>query len=298
MRRPGGETPTGRHRLSRPVFQGAARILLAGGWGIEVRDPTLWPAPWYQYDMTSTDRATDTAPASLSEPQRQTLASYRDLLLRWNQRFNLTAVTDPSEVDRKLVGDALAMLPALDEAVETLPGKPFPAKLIDVGSGAGFPGLVLAIVRPDIDVTLLDATRKKVGFLEAAILELGIANARPLHARAEELGQNPDHRERYDIVTARAVAALPALLELCVPLLRVGGRGIFPKGSAIAEETALGELAADQLGARIVATEEVFAPDSTSATRLVFAIKVKSTPSRYPRRSGIPVREPLGRVHR
>lgn len=250
---------------------------------------------------TSTGTTSSAAEAGGNGPtteQRRLLIAYRDLLRRWNTRFNLTAITDPGEVDRRLVGDALAMLPALDEAIATLPPLDGPPCLIDVGTGAGFPGMVLAIARPELNVTLVDATRKKVGFLEAVVIELGLANVRALHARAEELGHNPDHRERYDIATARAVASIPALLELCIPLLRVGGRALFPKGSDIEQELAEGDIAASMVGAKIVATEYVAVPGVPSATRLVFAVKVKSTPSPFPRRSGIPAKEPLGRVSR
>jgi 16S rRNA (guanine527-N7)-methyltransferase len=248
---------------------------------------------------------TERADASLPYDAPERLRAYRDLLLRWNLRFNLTAITEPAAIDRKLIGDALTMLPALDDAVSawdanrrTDPDANQRPALIDIGSGAGFPGLVLAIIRPTLDVTLLEATGKKVGFLEAAIVELGLANARALHGRAEELAHQPHHREHYDITTARAVASLPALMELCAPFLRIGGVGIFPKGMEIANELAAGDLAAQLVGARIVGSEPAIVPDAEPVTRLVVVVKLASTPKRYPRRSGLPAKEPLGRVDR
>lgn len=224
---------------------------------------------------------------------REQLRRFRDLLLRWNLRFNLTAVTEPEEVDRKLIGDALTMLPALDDAARS----DYP-RLIDIGSGAGFPGMVLKIARPQLDVTLVEATGKKVTFLQAAITELGLAGIRAIHARAEELGQSVEHREAYDIVTARAVAALPVLQELCVPLLRVGGVGIFPKGMEIADELRAGAAAASLVGARIVSSDPIAQAAGEPRSRLVVVVKLGPTPNRYPRRSGLPAKEPLGRVDR
>jgi 16S rRNA (guanine527-N7)-methyltransferase len=245
---------------------------------------------------------------ALAPEVHELLRIYRDLLLRWNQRFNLTAITEPAEVDRRLVGDALRMLPALDDAIEAWkagerrraavqPVSPRP-RLIDIGSGAGFPGLVLKIARPELDLTLVDSTGKKVRFLENAISELGLENAQAVHSRAEELATLSHYRERFDITTARAVAALPALMELCIPFLQVGGHGIFPKGMEIEQELEAGHRAAKIVGARIVGDEILPAASGDPVTRLIIAVKIEPTPVRYPRRSGIPSKEPLGRVDR
>jgi 16S rRNA (guanine527-N7)-methyltransferase len=241
-------------------------------------------------------------PADAPELFRQ----YRNLLLSWNNRFNLTAITEPEEVDRRLIGDALRMLPAIDDAIEAWktgerrrtteePGAPGP-RLIDIGSGAGFPGMVLKIARPELDVTLLESTGKKVGFLDHVIVELGLQHARAIQSRAEDAGRLPHHRERYDIVTARAVAALPVLMELCIPFLRIGGHAIFPKGESIDEELEHGKKAAKLVGARIVACDALPATDGDVVTQLVTAVKIELTPARYPRRPGVPNRDPLGRA--
>ncbi len=222
----------------------------------------------------------------LSDDQVRQLAAYRDLVLDWNRRFNLTAVKDPAEVDRRLVLDALRLLPAFDLATAGLarPG------LVDVGSGAGFPGLVLKIARPQLDVTLLDATGKKVRFLDHAATELGLDHVAAVHGRAEELGHDRAHRGRYDVATARAVAALPTLLEYVVPFLRVGGTALLPKGLEIDAEIASGEDAARLLHARILSADAL--PGGT--TRLVVVEKTRPTADAFPRRSGLPTQQPLG----
>jgi 16S rRNA (guanine527-N7)-methyltransferase len=158
--------------------------------------------------------------------------------------------------------------------------------------------LVLKITRPDIDVTLVEATGKKVGFLEHAIRELKLSGTQAIHARSEELAHDRQHRARYDIVTARAVAALPTLLEFCIPFLRIGGHGIFPKGAEIADELAMGERAAPAVGARIVGSELLPTGEGEPVTRMIIAVKIELTPDRFPRRAGVPVKDPLGRVTR
>ena len=236
--------------------------------------------------------ASDLHPAA-----RGQLRELRDLLVRWNERFNLTAIKDPDEIDARLIGDALRMLPTLDALANPIATRQQdPVALIDVGTGAGFPGLVLKIVRPALAVTLLDATGKKIRFVEQAIAELGLLHTRALHGRAEELGRQDHHRERYDLVSARAVAALPALLELTLPLLRIGGSAILPKGPDIEGELREGAEAARQLGGEIAADVVLPEADGAPRTRLIVARKLWSTPTRYPRRSGIPAKDPLGRV--
>ena len=226
--------------------------------------------------------------------------AYRDLLLTWNARYNLTAITEPAEIDRRLFLDSLLLLPAVDAAEtdlgtagsriartsRTVP----PISLVDVGSGAGFPGLALKIARPNLDVTLIEATGKKVAFLDACIADLDLTGVRAIHGRAEEIGHDPAYRERFDLATARAVASLPVLLELCMPLLRLGGRALFPKGLDLAEEIALGRRAAPLAGARLIAADIL----PGGQTTLVVAEKTGPTPARLPRRSGLPSREPLG----
>jgi 16S rRNA (guanine527-N7)-methyltransferase len=218
------------------------------------------------------------------------LGRYRDLLQERNRQFNLTAIHDPHEIERRLFLDALAMIPSLDGIVGQRQSPGQTPRLIDVGSGAGFPGLVLKIVRPQLDVTLIDATAKKVGILAEVIADLQLEAVHAVHGRAEELGQDRAYRQRFDVATARAVAVLPVLLEYVVPFLDVGGVALLPKGVQIADELRQGRRAAAQLGAQIVATETL----PVGATRLVVARKVASTPAAYPRRIGAPSQTPLG----
>jgi 16S rRNA (guanine527-N7)-methyltransferase len=229
--------------------------------------------------------------ARLTADQAVGLATYRDLLLEWNQRFNLTALSDPDVVERRLFLDALRMLPVIDESL----GEVTTARLVDIGTGAGFPGLVLAVTRPELDVTLIEATGKKVSFLQTVIETLGLANVAAIHARAEDVARDPAHREQYDLATARAVASLPALIELAMPFLRIDGRALFPKSAALGEELAQGRRAAEIVGARIITPDPQPQAESDGVTRLVIAAKIRGTPTRYPRRAGIPAREPLGR---
>lgn len=216
---------------------------------------------------------------------------YRELLLQRNAEFNLTAIRDAAGVERKLFLDALAIAPALDRVLRRSrrhAGDRF--RLVDVGAGAGFPGLPLKIARPEIDLTLIDATAKKVTFLNEVIADLRLNDARAVHGRAEDLGRDRAFRGHYDIATARAVANLPVLLEYIVPLLKVGGTALLPKGLEIDEELQRGRQAAAVLGAEIISADLL----PVRGTRLVTVAKERPTPTTYPRRTGIPSRGPLG----
>ncbi|HEX8730239.1 MAG TPA: 16S rRNA (guanine(527)-N(7))-methyltransferase RsmG [Ktedonobacterales bacterium] len=230
---------------------------------------------------------------SLDAAQRAQFVLLRDLLLDWNTRVNLTAITDPNEVVTRHFLDALTCALALSGERRARP-----LRLLDVGSGAGFPGLPLAIAFPRWRVTLLEATGKKTRFQEAAIAALGLTNVRPLHARAEELAQTPAHRGRYDVVTARAVAALPTLLEYCAPfakVAKVGGVIIAPKKGELAEELAAGRQAAALLGARLQAPIAITIPGLAEDGRaLLVARQQRACPPQYPRPGGAPQKRPLG----
>lgn len=226
---------------------------------------------------------------ALDDAQLVAFARYRDLLLEWNQRFNLTAITDPREVLTRHFLDSLTVASALPAALRE--GQP---RLLDVGSGAGFPGLALAIAFPAWRVTALEATGKKVGFLEHVIATLGLRQARALAGRAEELAHVPAERGRYEVVTARAVAALPVLLEYCQPFARPGGLVVAPKKGDLTAELAAGRIAAATLGGRLEEPVPVAAPGLEDGRVVVVVRQQQPTPPRYPRAGGAPARHPLG----
>jgi 16S rRNA (guanine527-N7)-methyltransferase len=226
---------------------------------------------------------------SLSPEQLQRLLRFRTLLLEWNQRINLTSITDPQEVLSKHFLDSLSCLLAIPDW-QTRPE----ASLLDVGSGGGFPGIPLALARPTWQVTLLEATGKKVRFLEEAIAQLGLSNVAALQGRAEEVAHNARHRAQYDLVTARGLASLPVLLEYCLPFCRPGGLVIAHKKGEISAELESGKRAAAPLGGRLHSIQPVSLPGLEDQRLLVVFEATRKTPARYPRRAGAPAKHPLG----
>lgn len=224
----------------------------------------------------------------LSDEQRVQLTRYRDLLLERNTRTNLTAIKDPDGVDQRLIAESLRLLPAVDDTCG--PNE----EAVDIGTGGGIPGMPLAIARPDIRWTLIDATAKKVAFLQDVVNELSISNVVLYHGRIEELAHEAHMRGRYSVLTARAVSSLPALLELGLPMVRTGGTLLLPKGVDIAGELADAERAAEILGGRIVSHELMPNAHTGVVTTLVIVSKEIETPAAYPRRAGLPARAPLG----
>lgn len=210
---------------------------------------------------------------------------YYELLIEWNTRFNLTRITEEDEAAVKHMLDSLSAL--------RLPGSDGWRRLADVGSGAGFPGIPLKIARPGLEVTLIEATAKKVGFLAAIVKELGLEGVETVHGRGEECGRQPAFRERFDVVTARAVAKLNALAEYCLPLAVVGGRFIAYKGPEAAEEAADGGRACALLGGAAPRLETFALPGDCGRRTLVVVEKVRRTPSDYPRPTAQIVKRPL-----
>jgi 16S rRNA (guanine527-N7)-methyltransferase len=206
-------------------------------------------------------------------------------LLDWNQRMNLTAITAPDEIAVRHFLDSLS----LAAVVVFQDGM----RVIDVGTGAGFPGLVLALVYPGVAVTMMDSTGKKLKFIDHVIQKLGLTNARTLHMRAEDAGQDKAHRAAYDVAVARAVARLPALLEYTLPLVGEGGAVIAMKGSTAYEEADDCGPALRALGGQIADIVPVQLPGMDYNHHLIPVTKVKRTPKLYPRRAGIPTREPI-----
>ncbi len=227
----------------------------------------------------------------VSDRAAERLDRYAELLVEWNQRMNLTAITSPEGIVLKHFTDSLTALPLLPEKQGIM--------VIDVGTGAGFPGIPLAIVREDVELTLLDSLNKRLVFLREVCDTLGI-RAKTVHARAEEGGQNKALRETYDVATARAVAALPVLTEYCLPFVKTGGRFIAMKGPDSDAELAAAKKAVELLGGQVTAVQKLTVPCKphegveSQERRLIVIEKKKPTPVRFPRPSAKIAKEPLG----
>lgn len=221
---------------------------------------------------------------ALPEASLDRYQAYLDLLLAHNRRASLTAITDPAEIAIKHFLDSLACLQIRDIA----PGE----RVADIGSGAGFPGLVLAIARP-AHYTLIEATKKRAAFLQRAAEALGLPNMIVVPSRAEELGQSPDHRESYHLVLSRAVAPLAVLLEYGLPLTRLSGHFIAYKGPAVDQELNGCGNALQTLGGRVAGILRFALPREMGRRTLIQVEKTAPSPPRYPRRPGIPAKRPL-----
>lgn len=206
-------------------------------------------------------------------------------LVDYNQKVNLTAITTAEGVAIKHFLDSLSCL--------TVHTPPEGALLVDVGTGAGFPGLPLKIVRPDLRLTLVDSLRKRMTFLEELVPELGLDQTELVCARAEELGRKAEHREAYDLATARAVAKLPVLCEYCLPLVRVGGVFLAMKGSEGGEEAGQAVGAISILGGGLIKTPWFSLPLAGDRRTIVVVSKKSPTPDEFPRRPGVPEKRPL-----
>jgi 16S rRNA (guanine527-N7)-methyltransferase len=226
---------------------------------------------------------------NLSPQQLQQFLRFRALLLEWNERINLTSITTPQEVLSKHFLDSLSCLLAIPDWQARKE-----AKLLDVGSGGGFPGIPLALACPTWQVTLLEATGKKVRFLQEAREQLELRNVDALQGRAEEVAHDAHHRAQYDLVTARGLASLPILLEYCLPFCRPGGLVIAHKKGEISAEIEGGKRAAVTLGGRLHSIRPVSLPGLEDQRLLVVFEATRKTPALYPRRAGAPAKHPLG----
>lgn len=227
----------------------------------------------------------------LTDRQLAAFQRYYEELVAWNERFNLTAITEFEPVQIRHFLDSLSCL--LAEETRRALNRPV-ARAIDVGSGAGFPGIPLKIVCPGLRLTLLEATGKKVSFLAHVVEQLGLQRVMALHARAEDLAHDPAHREGYDLALARAVAELPVVAEYTLPFCKVGGWLVAQKGEAGAAEAWRAEAAIQLLGGELRRVLHVELPGLPEDRSLVVVEKVSPTPKKYPRRAGIPGKRPLG----
>lgn len=221
----------------------------------------------------------------LNARQMALLAQYEQELLAWNERFNLTAIRDVEEVRVKHFLDSLTCVQAIREN----PGK----RVVDIGTGAGFPGLVLKIAYPAVQLTLVESVGKKADFCRYMVKTLGLDNVEIVQERAENVGQVQAYREQFDWAVARAVAALPVLAEYLLPLVRVGGSMLAMKGESGPAESHASEHALHMLGGHLRQLLPVTLPGVAEERYLVIVDKVAATPTRFPRRVGVPSKRPL-----
>ncbi|TSB47535.1 16S rRNA (guanine(527)-N(7))-methyltransferase RsmG [Alkalicoccobacillus porphyridii] len=221
----------------------------------------------------------------LTEHQQWQFERYFELLVEWNEKMNLTALTSESDVYLKHFYDSISA----GFYYSFSDGK----SLLDVGAGAGFPSLPIKIVFPDIHVTIIDSLKKRIGFLEHLSSELALTNVSFQHNRAEIAGQDPAYRERFDLVTARAVARLSVLSELCVPFVKQGGDFLAMKGAGAEEELQDAEKAIKTLGGTVRETYEFTLPEEESERTIYLLEKTRPTPKKYPRKAGVPAKQPL-----
>ena len=228
-------------------------------------------------------KATNELGIDLTENQLEQFELYYQLLIEWNEKINLTAITDPEGVAVKHFADSLSILNYV-----TVPQN---AKVIDIGTGAGFPGIVLKIVRPDIDLTLLDSLKKRFLFLEDVLNKLNLT-AEFIQGRAEDFGQDIDYRETFDLAVSRAVAQLNTLSEYCLPFVRLSGKFVAFKGSNT-EEITSATHAIQTLGGKLIKAHTFELPFDGGARTLVEIEKVQPTPEKYPRNNGRIKAKPL-----
>lgn len=228
----------------------------------------------------------------LSKEQIDAFLKYYELLIEWNEKINLTAITDFEDVCLKHFVDSMSIVNAFSsfEDAETF----FSGKtLIDVGTGAGFPGVCLKIIFPKLHITLMDSLDKRIKFLNEVITSLSLNNISTVHARVEDAARTAEFREQFDFSTARAVASLPVLSEYCLPFVKQGGFFIAYKSEKVLEEISLSANALSLLGGNIESEYSFSLPDSDLQRTILFIRKENKTPDKYPRKAGTPSKKPL-----
>lgn len=237
------------------------------------------------YDTIQFVRDLEELGLRLSENQIEQFLIYYEMLVEWNQVMNLTAITAYDDVMKKHFLDSVSLIKAYDVTK--------PASVIDVGTGAGFPGLALKIAYPDMTITLLDSLNKRIQFLNAVIETLQLRGVQTIHGRAEDFAKPGKLREKYDLCVSRAVANLATLSEYCLPFVKKDGCFISYKSEKVSEELTAAERAISLLGGRAEKQVEFQLPDSDIYRNLVVIKKVGVTPLKYPRKAGLPAKEPL-----
>ena len=219
----------------------------------------------------------------LNDEQIKKYFDYMALLLDWNEKINLTAITEVDDVILKHFVDSMTVLKYIENE----------KSIIDVGTGAGFPGIPIAIMKKDVKITLLDSLNKRINFLNEVCRELKLNNVDTIHGRAEEIGKNKEHREKYDIAVSRAVANMSTLSEYLLPLVKIGGKCICMKGSEIEQELEQAKFAIKELGGKIEKVEKFTLPDSDMERNIIIIKKIKETSNKYPRKAGMPSKVPI-----
>lgn len=220
---------------------------------------------------------------NLEEKQLQNFRKYKELLLEWNEKINLTSITDEDEIILKHFVDSAIIKKFVEEN----------EKIADIGTGAGFPGIPLKIINESQEICLIDSLNKRIKFLDEIIASLELKNISAIHSRAEEIGHNKAYRAQFDVVTSRAVAKLNVLLEYMMPLVKVGGRCVCLKGPNIKEELDEAKKCIEILGGELEEVEEITLPESDIKRTIVIVKCVKQTPNKYPRKPGTPTSSPL-----
>ena len=217
----------------------------------------------------------------LKDKQIQDFYKYMNMLIQWNEKINLTAIIEPKDIIKKHFIDSLTILKYINEN----------DTVIDIGTGAGFPGIPIKIAKSNIDVTLLDSLNKRINFLNEVINENKLENISAVHSRVEDFAKN--NREKFNVVTSRAVASLNVLLEYMLPLVKIGGKCVCMKGSNIEEEIKDSKKALEILGGKITKIDEFNLPNTDMQRNIIIIEKVKSTPKTYPRKAGMATKSPI-----
>lgn len=222
----------------------------------------------------------------LSAEQQQQFADFYHLLMEWNQKMNLTAITAEDEVYLKHFYDSLTLGQYADLT--------HPQQVADIGGGAGFPSIPLKIAYPQLTITVVDSLNKRMTFIQTVVEALGLTGLTTVHARAEDFGRAKANRQHFDLVTARAVARMTVLSEYCLPLVKKGGTFWALKGSQGQEELAAADLAIKTLGGKVIQDHAFELPEGAGERHIIQIEKRKETPNKYPRKAGVPAKKPLG----
>ena len=230
-------------------------------------------------------KACDSVGMEFNEDKYQKFMLYKDLLKEWNEKINLTAITEDEEIVKKHFIDCIKAFKA-DEFKKA-------KTVIDVGTGAGFPGLPIAIMREDVEVTLLDSLNKRINFLNEVVNKLGLKNVKTIHSRAEDGARKKELRENFDIATSRAVANMTVLSEFCLPFVKVGGSFVALKGPLVEEELNQSRNAIGTLGGKLQDVIKVDIEDTELKHNIVVVNKIKDCPMSFPRKAGMVTKKPL-----